>query len=204
MPPLLEEETIPLARHTGQTNFGGTACENAVKRYFLSQGINIAEPHVDDGVDLLIERPGSWVRGQVKKVVYQSAPDVIKTTGETVYRSKFSFQYQSSGKKERNGNGQGRRQRKSGEIDFFYHVLMTPYRELIWETPENLIPLRENGEYIHSKNPNLDSNGWVRKKAEIDYNTLLLYTRYDPIIFKTYPDFFLKKESTLENFLDYE
>ena len=67
MPPLLEEETIPLDRQDG-VRYGGTACENLVKAYFLTQNINIAEPHVDDGVDLLIQKPGEgWVRGQVKK-----------------------------------------------------------------------------------------------------------------------------------------
>ena len=52
MPPLLKEETIPLAREN--SSFGGTACENIVKSYFLTHKINIAEPHVDEGVDLLI------------------------------------------------------------------------------------------------------------------------------------------------------
>ena len=56
MPPLMEEETKPLSREDGSTKFGGTACENLVKAYFLSEGINIAEPNVDDGVDLLIEK----------------------------------------------------------------------------------------------------------------------------------------------------
>ena len=51
MPPLLDEETKPLSREDGQTKFGGTACELLVKAYFLAQNINIAEPHVDDGVD---------------------------------------------------------------------------------------------------------------------------------------------------------
>ena len=50
MPPLMEEETIPLNREAGDTKFGGTACENIVKAYFLSKSINIAEPNVDDGV----------------------------------------------------------------------------------------------------------------------------------------------------------
>ena len=197
MPPLLEEETIPLDRQDG-VRYGGTACENLVKAYFLTQNINIAEPHVDDGVDLLIQKPGEgWVRGQVKKVIYKSQLDygMKSHSGKEVYRSRYDFRFQGGGEK-------GRRQRKGGEIDYFYHVLMTTYRQLIWETPESLIPLRENGEYIQSKNPNLDGDNWIRKKAEIDFNKLLMYSRYDPIIFKTYPDFFLKQEQpTLDNFL---
>ena len=57
MPPMMEEEMKPLSRETGATNYGGTACENLVKMYFLQKGINVAEPHVDDGVDLLAQKP---------------------------------------------------------------------------------------------------------------------------------------------------
>ena len=119
--------------------------------------------------------------------------------GVEVYRSRYDFRFQGAGKVG------GRRQRKKGEIDYFYHVLMTTYRQLIWEVPESVIPLRENGEYIQHKNPVLDSDNWIRKKADIDFSKLLVYSRYDPIIFKTYPDFFLKPEQpTLCEFFDYE
>ena len=204
MPPLLECETKPLGEN-GLTSFGGTACENLVKSYFLLKNINIAEPHVDDGVDLLIEKTnGSWIRGQVKKVVYQTKLDWgMKQRGMECYRSRFNFNFQSGGNGKHLKNG--RRQRTASEIDYFYHVLFTPYRQLIWETPVNLIPLRKNGEFIHGKNPNLDRDNWIRRKAEIDFNELLVYSRYDPIIFKTYPDFFLKEEqTTLDEFFDYE
>ena len=40
MPPLMEEETIPLDKADGGVRYGGTACENLVKAYFLSQNIN--------------------------------------------------------------------------------------------------------------------------------------------------------------------
>lgn len=86
MPPLLEDETGPLNRQKGDTSYGGTACEYAVKMYFLRQRINVAEPHVDEGVDLLIEKPEGWVRGQVKKIVYQNDMDngIYKRSGEKV------------------------------------------------------------------------------------------------------------------------
>ncbi len=194
----MEEETIPLDRANGGVRYGGTACENLVKAYLLSQSINTAEPHVDDGVDLLLEKPGEgWVRGQVKKVVYKSQLDygMKSYNGSIVYRSRYDFRFQGCGKVG------GRRQRRKGEIDYFYHVLMTAHRQLIWEVPESLIPLRKNGEYIQCKNPTLDRDSWIRKKADIDFNKLLVYSRYDPIIFKTYSDFFLKPEpSTLDNF----
>ena len=200
MPPLMKEETIPLDRLDGGVRYGGTSCENLVKTYLLSQSINTAEPHVDDGVDLLLEKPGEgWVRGQVKKVVYKSQLDygMKRRSGVEVYRSRYDFRFQGAGKVG------GRRQRKKGEIDYFYHVLMTTYRQLIWEVPESLIPIRENGEYIQCKNPTLDRDSWMRRPADFDFNKLLIYVRYDPIIFKTFPDFFLKSEqTTLDAFFD--
>ena len=76
MPPLLEEEKIPLDRSKGFTKFGGTACEQAMMMFLLSQRINCAEPLVDDGVDLLVEKGDKYQRAQVKKVVYQNKKDV--------------------------------------------------------------------------------------------------------------------------------
>ena len=203
MPPLLEEETIPLSREDGFTKFGGTACELLVKAYFLLQGINIAEPHVDDGVDLLIEKPEGWVRGQVKKVVYQLKLDYThkQNYGGEIYRSRFNFNFQSGGSAPYLKNG--RRQRGPEDYDYFYHVFLTPYRQLIWETPVSIIPLREDGNFIHGKDVILERDTWKRKKAGIDFNKLLVYSRYDPIIFKTFPDFFLKPEPpTLNDFFD--
>ena len=206
MPPLMEEETKPLSREDGFTKFGGTACENIVKAYFLSQSINIAEPHVDDGVDLLIDKPEGWVRGQVKKVVYQLDMDdgIFKRSGRKVYRSRFNFNFQGGGKRLNLSSGHTR-QRGPEDYDYFYHVLLTPYRQLIWETPVNLIPLRKDGKFVFGKCPVLDRDSWKRKKADIDFRKLLVYSKYDPIIFKTYPDFFLKPEQpTLCEFFDYE
>ena len=203
MPPLIEEETRPLSRAGGDTRFGGSACELAVKNYFLSQSNNVAEPHVDVGVDLLIEKPEGWVRGQVKKVVYCKKLDsgMLKNSGKRIYREDFKFQFQGGG-----GNvswlKNGRRQRTINEIDLFYHVLFTCYRTLIWEIPASIVPLREdNKTFVHCVSSGLVRDNWKRKPAAIDLNKHLIYTRYDPIIFKTYPDFFLKPEqTTLDNF----
>ena len=200
MPPLLEEETKPLAKEL--SSYGGTACENIVKGYFLSKCINIAEPHVDDGVDLLVEKPEGWVRGQVKKVVYHPKIDYIrrKNFGDEIIRHYYAFKFQGGGcVPGRLKNG--RRQRGPTEIDVFYHVLLTPYRQLIWETPVSLISLREDGSFIDGKDVCLDRDNWRRKPAEINFNKLLVSSRYDPIIFKTFHDFFMKPEQpTLCNF----
>jgi len=202
MPPLLEEETKPLNRARGDTRFGGSACELAVKNYFLSRSINIAEPHVDVGVDLLIEKPEGWVRGQVKKVVYQWGMDrgMYKRSGEKVYRSRFNFNFQGGGKTAPHLKN-GRNQKGPNDFDYFYHVLLTPYRQLIWETPVGLIPLREDGTFVHGKTPCLDRDNWKRKRADMDWSKYLICCSYDPIIFKTFHDFFMKPEQpTLCNF----
>ena len=204
MPPLMEIETKPLNRSLGDTRFGGSACEEVVKNYFLSRHINIAEPHVDEGVDLLIEKPEGWVRGQVKKVVYQLGLDngIFKRYGTKIYRNRFNFNYQGGGLTAPHLKN-GRNQKSPKDFDYFYHVLLTPYRQLIWETPVNMIPLRENGDFIYGKAINLTTEGWVRKKAEIDYRKLLIYEHYDPIVFKTHTNFFLKPEQpTLESFFN--
>ena len=195
MPPLMEAETKPLSRAGGDTRFGGAACELAVKNYFLSKNINIAEPHVDVGVDLLIEKPEGWVRGQVKKVVYQFDMDdgMFKRSGKKVYRSRFNFNFQGGGKRLGLSSGYTK-QRGPKDYDYFYHVLLTPYRQLIWETPVSLIPLREDGSFVFGKTPNLDRDNWKRKPRDIDWNKHLIHSNYDPIVFKTYPDFFLKPD----------
>ena len=165
MPPLMEEETKPLSRAGGDTRFGGAACELAVKNYFLSKNINVAEPHVDVGVDLLIEKPEGWIKGQVKKVVYQLKLDYLhkQNFGREIYRSRFNFNFQGGGKTAPHLKN-GRSQKGPKDYDYFYHVLLTPYRQLIWETPVNLIPLRKDGNFVFGKSPTLDRDSWMRKK----------------------------------------
>jgi len=204
MPPLLEEECIPLSRENGDTRFGGTACEVAVKNYFLLRSINIAEPQVDVGVDLLIEKPEGWVRGQVKKVVYQNRIDrgLFERSGKKVYRSNFQFFF-NNGRLSPKGNWlrNGRNQKSPKDFDYFYHVLLTPYRQFIWEIPVSLIPLREDGTFITANSVTLDRDNWKRKKANIDWKKHLIQSSYDPIVFKKYPDFFSRPEPiTLDMF----
>ena len=201
MPPLLEEEKIPLDRSQNGTKFGGTACEYSMATFLLSQRINCAEPIIDEGADLLVDRGDKWEKAQVKKVVYCNKLDcgMLERSGERVYREDFKFQFQGGG-----GNvswlKNGRRQRTINEIDLFYHVLFTCYRTLIWEIPASIVPLREDGKtFVHCVSSGLVRDNWKRKSAAIDLNKHLIYTRYDPIIFQHYPDFFNKK-STLEPF----
>ena len=196
MPPLLEEEVV-ISELKAATKYSGTACENVVKAWMMLNNINVAEPHVDDGVDVLIEKPGEgWVRGQVKKVVYTNKVDhgMKKRNGVEVYRSRFNFPFQS-------GNAKwGRRQRTIDEIDYFYHVLITPHRTLIWEIPASIVPLREGSkEFIFAKNPCIDREAWIRKKSEWDFNDYLLSAQFSRKVIESYPDFFNPPEQgTLE------
>ena len=91
MPSLLEQEKIPLDRNKGNTKFGGTACEHAMVMFLLSQITNCAEPYVDDGVDLLVEKDRKWQRAQVKKVVFSNSLDygMMERSGEKIYRESF-------------------------------------------------------------------------------------------------------------------
>jgi len=200
MPPLLEEETL---NSVIPATYSGTACENLVKTYFLMKNVNIAEPNVDDGVDLLIQNPREgWVRGQIKKVVYQNKIDYNhkRDFGGEIYRSRFNFNFQGGGQ----AKHKKRKQRTPLEIDYFYHVLITPFRQLIWETPAELVPLRSDGSFIHGKCPCIDRDSWIRKKADINFNDAVIFSSYDPIILKSYPEFFLPTEkiSPLELLFD--
>ena len=203
MPPLLEEEKIPLDRNKGTTKFGGTACEHAMVMFLLSQITNCAEPYVDEGVDLLVKKNHKWERAQVKKVVYRNKYDhgMMERSGEKIYRESFSFNFQGGG-----GNvswlKNGRRQRTIDEIDIFYHVLFTCYRMLIWETPASIVPLREDKKtFVFGCGATLTRDNWKKRPAAIDFNKHLIYSRYDPLIFKKFPDFFEEKPN-LEPFFN--
>jgi len=191
MPPLLPEERNP-AGHK-YASFSGRSCENIIIAHFLYNKINCAVPIVDDGADLLIEKtPSLWSRGQVKKVVHTEKLDrgMKKSSGVEVYRDTYDFFFQT--------NGSGTRSKK--EIDFFYHVLLTPLREIIWETPSSIIPTRENSDaFIGNKTAVLDRSGWIRKKVEINWREQIISAKYDPKIIQHYPSFFCP--NTINNYV---
>lgn len=195
MPPLLPEELVPFKSE--KSTYAGNACEKLVEAYFLGRGINVGETSVDDGQDILVRRDSTWQHAQVKKVTYRNKLDygIRERTGRKVYRSVFYFNFQGSA---------CNRQRTPKEIDYFYHVLYTPYRELIWEVPSSIVPLRENGEFISNKDVTLDRATTASKKAEIDFSKYLVHVRYDPIVYQKYPNFFSPKKSLLKTFIETE
>ena len=203
MPVFLEEEKIPLDRSKNITKFGGTACEHAMMMFLLSQTINCAEPFVDEGADLLVEKGDKWQKAQVKKVVYSRQLDrgLLERKGVEVYRDEYKFCFQGGGSSAPHLKN-GRRQRTIDEIDLFYHVLFTCYRMLIWEIPSSIVPLRADGKtFVQCVSSGLVRDNWKRKPVAIDLNKHLIYSRYDPIIFQHYPNFFEKKP-TLEPFFN--
>jgi hypothetical protein len=192
MPPLLEEEKQKLGKGPQAAEYMGSAGELLTQFYFSLNSINTAEPKVDCGADLLVEKgPNDWKRAQVKKVIYDDRPDFKynQRHGTNITRDNFVFLFQGSG-------GSGRKQRTIHDIDLFYHVLITKHRCLIFETPASVIPLREgtDGEFVQRKAPTLDRNSWVRKRPDIDFGKNLVYSHFDPIIFRKYPDFHLFNE----------
>lgn len=181
MPPLLKEECDSAGAIL--PSFAGANCEHVMIAHFLSKGINCAVPEVDTGADLWIERDGSGsiVRGQVKKVTHN-----VKAQGRSYYD--FFFQ------------GSCGAQHSKDDTDYFYHVLTTPLRQLIWETPASIVPLREDGTFIANKTVTLDRYGHVRRKVEINYRKLIISAQYDMKVVKEYPEFFSIK-NTVVNYI---
>ena len=202
MPPLLPEEMEYYKNQSdNDARFGGEAGEHAVKYVLLYRGINFYKPSIDNGVDLVVEKclkaEAGKGRAQVKKVVCKMRADakLKRETGRIVKRSCYDFNLQSTG-----GTDKGK-QRTIDDIDVFYHVLITPYRTLIWETPASTPGLvRENGEFKSVKNPALDKTGTQKIVPQVDFSKFLVYTQYDPIIYEKFPEFF-KKPATLEPFI---
>lgn len=192
MPPLLPEERKP--RDGKFTAFSGTACEHIITAHFIKQGINCAIPMVDDGADLLIEKTqANWVRGQVKKVVHNHALDrgMYKRYGTKTYRDVYNFFFQT--------NNKGTRSVK--DTDYFYHVLLTPLRQIIWETPSNIIPTKKGQDaFIGNKTAVLDRSGWERVKAEINWREQIISAQYDPKLIEAFPSFF--NSNTINNYIE--
>ena len=132
-PPLLEEEIAHCRKSDEKnlTNYAGKVCEDLVKSYCAENRWNVAEPEIDMGIDLLINRSDRWDKVQVKKVVFWETDYGLMT-------QKFQFQSGGISKDVR------LRHRQSSPVDFdsFIHVLSTPYRQLIFETPVDQIPLK--------------------------------------------------------------
>lgn len=207
MPPLMPEEfDKDFDRRNSDTIFAGKAAEHIVATYLLKNKINFAEPVVDQGNDWWVDSgvPGKVDRAQVKKVVYKYKKDLgmLKRNGEEVYRHMFDFRFQSSGQKNpAPGYLQGRRQYGPEDIDVFYHVLVTPLRELIWKIPSSVIPCNpDDGYFVQSKSPVLERPFRQRKRPSFDLRGCLISAQYNAKLIAANIDFFSQKQTVMEFF----
>lgn len=196
MPPLLPEETY---QESGSAAlFNGKSCEKYIQAFLLGQGINVAEPVVDDGKDLLFERSKNhWVRGQAKKITYRykRSDKAKKLYDKDVFYPTFTFNFQ------RDKGSEKKNQLGPEDIHYFFHVLKTCYREIIWEIPSHLINLRKDGTFVSCNDFVLDSTEWIRNKRSLPIEDFVIFKRYDQKVFKAYPDFFLAEDKpTIEQF----
>jgi len=121
MPPLLKEELVPFDINTIMI---GTSCENIIKSYLLSVGLNVAEPHIDYGVDILIKMENSWKTAQIKKVIKKNRKGFIR----------FNFPFQPiSSCKLKDGGGYGGSRAGPNNLDYFNIVLLPLLGQLIWK-----------------------------------------------------------------------
>lgn len=201
MPPFLEEELVTgMDRKNSDTIFSGKSAESIIAGYLLRNKINFAEPAIDQGNDFWVEENGVIKRAQVKKVVFKMKLDVnvSKRRGFEVRRPTFDFRFQSAG-----ASNSGRKFYGPSDIDVFYHVLYTPFRELIFKINSNEVPLDKNGHFLQAKSAAFDRSFTQRKIAEIDYAKALISSKYDVRLIQENPDFFFpQSQQTVMDFFE--
>ena len=203
MPPLLPEEfDTEFDRKNSDTVFIGEAAEHIVAKYFLKNKINFGKPLVDQGTDWWVQGddPRKIERAQVKKVAWKAKIDtgLRNRRGIEVRRDTFDFRFQSSGSK----TDPSKCFYGPESIDVFYHVLVTPLREMIWKIPANLVPVDQMGWFVQSKSPVLDRSFKVRKKPDFQIRDMLISCMYDVRLIEAYPDFFFPQKQTVMEFFE--
>jgi len=173
MPPLLQEEKVILA----DPNYSGISCQSFVMGYLTMNQINVAEPKVDTGVDLLVEKqPKIWLNAQIKKVVLRQ--DTTNTDGEIKDRFQLTFQ--------------NTQQNLSTEkIDLYYHVLLTHQRVMIWEVDAQYVPIREDGFFVKNTNIVIDRHKRSHYETDFQKNLKLVYVMYSPQVYVNNQSFFV-------------
>ena len=129
----------------------------------------MAEPRIDTGCDLLFKMDGEWKTGQVKKVVY--------------HPKAFKFFFNST-------KANGGRKENGYDVDYFFHIISTQHRQLLFMVPNLKVPKREDGQQVMCIDLVLDRHNRVHsKKKKLNLLDYLVYSFYSPEIYKTYPDF---------------
>jgi hypothetical protein len=158
----------------------------------MQRGIDIAEPFVDKGNDLWIKYNSNdrqIIRTQIKKVLWSSKLDHgMNERGVEVYRDTFDFRFQSSGSRKKC------RWYGPDDIDLYYHVLITPHRQIIFEIPSSIIPINSkyNNEkvFVQYRNCVLERGSVVRRKADIDIRGRIVHSMYSFELVQAFPEFF--------------
>lgn len=216
MPPMMKEEFLyqeSFHKRNSDSMFLGKSAEHIVASYLLKNKINFAEPEVDQGNDWWVEDINdrhNVLRAQVKKVIakIQLDQEIYDTQGREVYVTKYDFRFQSSGLKDRPNNSGSlcRRQYGPGDIDVFYEVIVTPFRELIFEIKAEDVPVGDDGYFKQSKSLVLDR---VQKQSArrgndtpMDIRSMLISEQYDARLIRANQDFFFPPEQpTIMEFL---
>lgn len=216
MPPMMKEEFLyqeSFHKRNSDSMFLGKSAEHIVASYLLKNKINFAEPEVDQGNDWWVEDINDRHkvrRAQVKKVIakIQLDQEIFDTQGKEVYVTKYDFRFQSSGLKDRPNNSGSlcRRQYGPGDIDVFYEVIVTPFRELIFEIKAEDVPVGDDGYFKQSKSLVLDR---VQKQSArrgndtpMDIRSMLISEQYDARLIRANQDFFFPPEQpTIMEFL---
>lgn len=216
MPPMMKEEFLyqeSFHKRNSDSMFLGKSAEHIVASYLLKNKINFAEPEVDQGNDWWVEDINdrhNVLRAQVKKVIakIQLDQEIFDTQGKEVYVTKYDFRFQSSGLKDRPNNSGSlcRRQYGPGDIDVFYEVIVTPFRELIFEIKAEDVPVGDDGFFKQSKSLVLDR---VQKQSArrgndtpMDIRSMLISEQYDARLIRANQDFFFPPEQpTIMEFL---
>lgn len=216
MPPMMKEEFLyqeSFHKKNSDSMFLGKSAEHIVASYLLKNKINFAEPEVDQGNDWWVEDINDRHkvrRAQVKKVIakIQLDQEIFDTQGKEVYVTKYDFRFQSSGLKDRPNNSGSlcRRQYGPGDIDVFYEVIVTPFRELIFEIKAEDVPVGDDGFFKQSKSLVLDR---VQKQSArrgndtpMDIRSMLISEQYDARLIRANQDFFFPPEQpTIMEFL---
>lgn len=216
MPPMMKEEFLyqeSFHKRNSDSMFLGKSAEHIVASYLLKNKINFAEPEVDQGNDWWVEDINdrhNVLRAQVKKVIakIQLDQEIFDTQGKEVYVTKYDFRFQSSGLKDRPNNSGSlcRRQYGPGDIDVFYEVIVTPFRELIFEIKAEDVPVGDDGYFKQSKSLVLDR---VQKQSArrgndtpMDIRSMLISEQYDARLIRANQDFFFPPEQpTIMEFL---
>ena len=148
----------------------GNAAENAVKAYLGMNKINFSQPNVDvGGVDILVHKEEETQRAQIKKVC-------LKRNG-TPPRDIYRFNFNRRNKRtEQSSYG-------PSDIDVFYHVMLTPLREVIWEIPSSVVPISDKSEYgenkfIHAKDWTINPKRKIQN--ELNLEDFIVSEKYSP------------------------